>query len=176
MSYGVLGALLGLSLGAAGGMARRSPGAAILAALIGVVVGAAAGTGTTLLLLLRYRALHENPSPDNATQELYLALATHGGIWVAIGAAAGLALGLGLGGWRAGRAIIGGILGAALATAIYEFGGAVAFPLEKVLEPTATAPAPRLLAHLAVAICVSAGALWAAYHLSLGRSSSEAHT
>ncbi len=157
MTYGVLGALLGLTLGAAGGMARRSPGAAITAALIGLVLGAAAGTGTTFLLLSLYHALHADPSPDNATQELYLALATHGGIWVAIGAAAGLGLGLGLGGGRVGRTIIGGVLGAAIATAIYEFGAAMAFPLEKTLEPTAMAPGPRFLAHLTVALCVSAG-------------------
>jgi hypothetical protein len=176
MTYGVLGALLGLTLGAAGGMARRSPGAAIRAALIGLVLGAATGTGTTFLLLSLYRALHADPSADNAMQELYLALATHGGIWAAIGAAAGLALGLGLGGGRVGRAIIGGMFGAAIATAIYEFGGAVVFPLEKTLEPTAMAPGPRLLAHLAVALCVSAGTLWAAYHLRLRRESVRAHT
>src|SRR5947209_3454211 len=51
MAYGVLGALLGLTLGAAGGMTRRSAGAAIRAALIGLVVGATAGTGTTFLPL-----------------------------------------------------------------------------------------------------------------------------
>src|SRR4029079_12059640 len=38
MTCGVLGALLGLTLGAAGGMARRSPGAAITAAVIGLVL------------------------------------------------------------------------------------------------------------------------------------------
>jgi hypothetical protein len=139
-------------------------------------VGAVAGTGASFLLLTRYHALHENPSPDNATQELYLALATHGGIWVAIGAAAGVALGLGLGGGKVGRAIIGGILGAAFATMIYEFGAAVTFPLERTLQPTAVAPGPRLLAHLAVALCVSAGALWAADHLSMRRQSSRART
>jgi hypothetical protein len=178
LSYGALGALLGMALGAAGGMARRSPGAAITAALIGLVLGAAAGTGTTFLLLPWYYALHAVPSPDNATQELCLALATHGGIWVAVGTAAGLALGLGLGGGRVARTIIGGILGAALAAAIYEFGGAVVFPLDRTLQPMAMQPGPRLLAHLAVALCVSAGTLWAADHLSLRlrRESVRAHT
>jgi hypothetical protein len=175
-SYGVLGALLGLALGAAGGLARRSPGAAITAALIGLVLGAAAGTGMTLLLLRLYHAFHAQPSPDNATQELYLALATHGGIWVAVGTAAGLALGLGLGGGRVGRAIIGGIMGAAVAAIIYEFGGAVVFPMDRTLQPTAMTPGPRLFAHLAVALCVSAGTLWAALHLSLRRESTRARS
>jgi hypothetical protein len=176
LSYGVLGALLGLALGAAGGMARRSPRAAITAALIGLVLGAAAGAGTTFLLLPWYHVFHAIPSPENATQELCLALATHAGIWVAVGTAAGLALGLSQGGGRVAQAIIGGILGAALATAIYEFGGAVVFPLDRTLQPTAMAPGPRLLAHLAVALCVSAGTLWAADHLSLRRESVRAHT
>jgi hypothetical protein len=176
LSYGVLGALLGLALGAAGGMARRSPPAAITAALIGLVLGAAAGAGTTFLILPWFRASHAIPSADNATQELGLALATHGGIWITVGAAAGLALGLGLGGGRVARAIIGGILGAAVATVIYEVGGAIAFPLDRTYQPTAMAPGPRLLAHLAVALCVSAGTLWAADHLTLRREPVRAHT
>jgi hypothetical protein len=176
LSYGVLGALLGLALGAAGGLARRAPRAVITAAPTGLVLGAAAGTGTTFLLLPWYHASHALPSPDTATQELALALATHGGIWVAVGAATGLALGLGLGGGRVARAIIGGILGAVVATVIYEFGGAIVFAMDKTFGPTAMAPAPRLLAHLAVALFVSAGALWAAYHLSWRRESVRAHT
>jgi hypothetical protein len=175
LSYGVLGALLGLALGAAGGLARRSPRAAVTAALIGLVLGAAAGTGTTFLLLPWYHASRGVPNMDNATQELGLALATHGGIWVAVGAAAGLALGLGLGGRRVAQAIIGGILGAAVAAVLYDFGGGIVFPMDKTFGPTAMAPAPRLLAHLAVALFVSAGALWAAHHLSLRRESARAH-
>ena len=100
LSYGVLGAFLGLALGAAGGLARRSPRAAITAALIGLLLGAAAGAGTTFLILPWYHASYALPSPENANQQLGLALATHGGIWMAVGAVAGLALGLGLGGGR----------------------------------------------------------------------------
>ena len=42
-SYGVLGAFLGLALGAAGGLSRRSPRAAITAALIGPAPGRSGG-------------------------------------------------------------------------------------------------------------------------------------
>jgi len=52
---------------------------------------------------------------------------------------------------------------------LYEFVGAVVYPLDRTYLPVATAPAPRLLAHLAVAICVSAGTLWDSYYLSLRR-------
>jgi hypothetical protein len=176
MTYGGLGALLGLTLGAVGGLARRSPRAAITAALIGLVLGAAAGFGTTFLLLPWFHAHYTVPGDDSFKQELGLALATHGGIWAAIGAAAGLALGLGLGGGRVSRAIFGGILGAAVAALIYEIGAAAVFPMDQTFLPLAIAPAPRLLAHLVAALCVSAGAIWAAYHLSLRRQSSRAHT
>ena len=42
VSYGGLGMILGLTLGVAGGLARRSPGAAIAAGIVGMVVGGAA--------------------------------------------------------------------------------------------------------------------------------------
>src|SRR5262249_2268910 len=128
------------------------------------------------MILPWYYAFSAPPSDENANQLLGLALATHGAIWMAIGAGAGLALGLGLGGGRVARAIIGGILGAAAAAVIYEFGGGVVFPLDRTYQPTAMAPSPRLLAHLAVALCASAGALWAASHLSLSREPLKART
>ena len=164
------------SWGAAGpglGCGRR-PGPVLAAGgdhgrAIGLVLGAAAGTGTTSRLLPWYHASQAPPTPENANQQLGLALATHGGIWMAVGAAAGLALGLGLGGGRVAQAILGGILGAAVAAVINEFAGAIAFPMDKTFLPTGMAPAPRLLAHLAVALCVSAGTFWAADHLSLRR-------
>jgi len=74
-----------------------------------------------------------------------------------------------MGGGRVAQAAFGGILRAAVAAVIYEFVGAVVFPLERTYLPTAKAPVPRRLAHLNVAICVSVGTLWAAYDSSLRR-------
>ena len=173
---GALWALLGLALGAAGGLARRSATAAIRAALVGLILAAAAGATASYLLVPWYRATSAPPSDDNATREFCRSLATHGGIWMAAGAAAGLALGLGLGGGRVPQAMIGGILAAALAAVIYQLGAEVLFPQDKTLEPIATAPGPRLLAHLAVALCVAAGTLWAADYLSLHHSSPKAQS
>jgi hypothetical protein len=173
LAYGGLGLGLGLALGVAGGLARRSPRAAIAAGVTGLVLGGAAGAGATLALLPSYHAARAAAPEEEMTNDLALALRTHGGIWLAIGAAAGLALGLGLGGpTRIPRAILGGILGAALATVIYEFGGALVFPVDQTFRPMAMAAAPRLLAHLSVALGVSAGALWGAHHLHLSRASS----
>ena len=171
VSYGVLGALLGLALGAAGGLARLSPRAAITAALIGLVLGAAAGAGTTFLVLPWYHAYYIVPGADNFAPG---AGPGPGDAWRDLD-------GYRRRGGAGSRAESGRRAsrprhhrrnpGAALATGIYEFGAAALFPMEKTFLPTAIAPAPRLLADLAVALCVSAGALWAANHLSLRRES-----
>ncbi|MFO0892524.1 MAG: hypothetical protein U0790_25695 [Isosphaeraceae bacterium] len=168
-SYSFLGAMLGLTLGAAGGLSRRSSHGALRAGLTGLILAAVAGAGATLLILPLYHSLFRPPSADNATEQLALALAMHGGIWMAIGALSGVALGLGLGEGRITRAVIGGILGAAVAAVAYEVGGAVLFPLDRTFEPMAITPAPRLMTHLAVGLCVSAATLWATDHLKLGR-------
>ena len=48
--------VLGLALGAAGGLVRRSPTAAVAAGLAGLVLGGAAGAGATGPLLPYYHA------------------------------------------------------------------------------------------------------------------------
>jgi hypothetical protein len=174
LAYGGLGMLLGLVLGATGGQARRSSRAAIAAGFAGLILGGAAGTGATLALLPSYHKARAAATDEDYTKDLALALRTHGGIWLAVGAAAGLALGLGLGGGaRMARAAFGGILGAVVAAAIYEFGGAVLFPVSQTFRPMAVDPVPRLLAHLSVALCVSVGALLVADHLTLRRARSQ---
>jgi hypothetical protein len=170
LAYGGLGMFLGLALGAAGGLARRSPRAAIAAGVLGLVLGGAAGAGMTRVLLPSYHATRAAASDADHNNDLALALRTHGGIWLAVGAAAGLALGIGLGGGaRTARAIIGGSMGAVVAAVTYEFGGAVLFPLAETFRPMAVEMIPRLSAHLAVALCVAAGALLIADYLTLRR-------
>ena len=170
LAYGGLGMVLGLALGAAGGMARRSTRWAIKAAVTGLVLGGVAGAGATLSLLPSYHAARASATDEEVTSDLALALRTHGGIWVSVGAAAGLALGLGLGGGaRTARATVGGMLGACLAAAIYEFAGALVFPMAETFRPVAVSAGPRLLAHLGVALCVAAVACWAALTCSLRR-------
>jgi hypothetical protein len=170
LAYGGLGMVLGLALGAAGGLSRRSARGAITAAVVGAIAGGAAGAGATLALLPSYHAERAAAADEDATNDLLLALRTHGGIWVAVGAAAGLALGLGLGGGaRTAKALVGGILGAALAAAIYEFAGALVFPTSQTFRPVAPSMGPRLLAHLGVAFGVAGVACWAAHHLHLRR-------
>jgi hypothetical protein len=171
LTHGGLGLLLGLSLGAAGGLVRRSTRAAIAAGVVGLVLGGAAGAATTMLVVPSYHANRADLSDEERNSDLGLALRTHGAIDLAIGAAAGFALGLGLGGGaaRVARATFGGILGAGLAAVIYEFAGALLFPVAETFQPVAKYPEPRLMAHLTTAFWVSAGAFWAVHHLRLRR-------
>jgi hypothetical protein len=172
LAYGGLGMVLGLALGAAGGLVRRSSTAAIAAGLTGLILGAAAGAGTTRAILPYYHTTRGSATDENKTNDLELALMTHAAIWSAVGAAAGFALGLGLGGGgRIARATLGGILGAGLAAVIYEFAGAIIFPTDQTFRPMAFAAAPRLLANLAVAICAGVGAFGVADYLTIGRKS-----
>jgi hypothetical protein len=177
LAYGGLGLFLGLGLGAAGGLSRQSTRAAFTGAIVGLVLGGLAGGATTSLILPSFHAARaatpaEGAKPEDITQDLGLALLTHGAIWAAVGGAAGLALGLGLGGAaKTGRAVVGGILGACLGTVVYEFSSATLFPLSESFRPMAATPGPRLLAHIGVAMCISVFALWAADHLRLRRGS-----
>jgi hypothetical protein len=148
LSSGLFGALLGTFLGACGGLGRRSPAAARRAALIGLGAGAVAGTGMALVIVPRYFRWYLRLRPEGLVPPLLM----HGGIWGAIGAAGGLAFGLGLGGrGHAAKALLGGLLGALMGTALYEILGALAFPMSRTDHPVAAAWAPRLLARLLVA-------------------------
>lgn len=161
LSYGLLGAALGLALGGVGGLARRSGRGAMLGAGLGLVLGAAVGGGTALVAVPWFLS-NERPMED----DLILPLLTHGAIWLSLGAAAGLAMGVGLKGEPVviGRAALGGLLGAFVATAVYELAGALLFPLEQTSQPLSEGAPSRLFGRLVVAIAVALGAALAAKH------------
>ena len=129
------------------------------------------GSGTTIAALPYYHAARAKATDENYNEDLVAALCTHGAIWLTVGVAAGLALGIGLGnGQRIARAVLGGILGACAGAVIYEFGGAILFPLAETFRPTAKEITPRLFAHLVVALSIAAGAIFIATQITLRRS------
>jgi hypothetical protein len=145
---GLTGLLLGLVGGAAIGSGRR----AALAGGVGLVVGGLAGavvSWATMPLFEEWRA------PD--TGALLPSLVMHGLFWLPAGIAGGLALGLGLRD-RVGLAVAGGVMGALLATVLYELVGALAFPLASTGDPVSTTWLTRLLARLLVASFTAMGA------------------
>lgn len=150
-AYGILGATLGLALGVAGGLARRSALAAAGAGLLGALLGIAAGAGSMVGLTATY--LHRDPTK---VHELTLPILMHAASWGAVGAVCGLALGLGFDrAGRAWRAAVGGLIGALLGTAAYELIGAIAFAGSNTDQPLSTTWATRLLARTAVCLGVA---------------------
>ncbi len=100
--------------------------------------------------------------------DITVPLLIHAAIWASAGAAAGLAFGLGARerGRRLLQAALGGLFGAIVGAAVYELVGAVAFPLDKTVEPISLTWASRLLAH-------SAACLFAAIGITLSLSAAE---
>ncbi len=82
-----------------------------------------------------------------------------GGIWSAVGAAGGLAFGIGMGGRdRILLGALGGLVGAALGTILYEVLGAMAFPIAETGSPIAATSPTRLLGRVMVTLSAAAGA------------------
>ncbi len=150
----VFGGLLGLFLGLAGGLLRRSPKAALVAGINGAGLGAGLGGVVTYFVLPFYARYRQWNSGD-----LVVALVLHTSLWAGIGAVAGLAFGLGLGGrLRLLKATAGGLLGAICGGILFDLIGALAFPLDETGEPMSTTGRTRLLARLLVAVFAAAGA------------------
>ncbi len=93
LTFMTMGSFLGLTMGLAGGLARRSVLASASAAMAGLVLGTATGASLALVLVSNFYKIHDPQSND-----LVLPLLTHGAIWSTLGAIGGLAFGLGLGG------------------------------------------------------------------------------
>jgi hypothetical protein len=148
--FGLLGLVLGVSLGLIGGLAAGSSRLAITGAVAGGLAAAAAGAGLSFAATpLFYRYL----DPEQGLLVLFL---THAAIFAALGAAAGLALGLGLGDRSSlARALFGGLLGALVGTFAFETADAVAFPLLRTFEVVPTEWLPRFIMHLCVAVCTA---------------------
>lgn len=152
--YGAFGGLLGLGLGAVGGLASRSSRSAGMAMLTGTVLGTVAGSISSVIAVPLYHRFHESIPSD-----LIASMLVHGAVWGSIGASSALAFAVGLGrGWRSVFvAVAYGLLSALLATAFYEVAGAVIFPTDETGEPISQSSVSRLFARLIVALCIGIG-------------------
>jgi len=151
ISFGALGAALGLGLGMAGGLIRRSVPRAVMAGATGLLLGGGAGVALSRLILPVY---YEHSRGGDITYSLM----AHAGIWAGAAAAAGLAFAIGLAGWRGVlRGMVGGAAAALFATVIYEFAGGILFPLALTDRPISQTWESRLVARLLVTVLVAAG-------------------
>ncbi len=165
-SFGALGGLLGLGLGLAGGLGRRSATGALLGALVGAGLGLAAGVLPPFLLMPMAHMRREELLRDPA-----LGFGIHLGLWAPLGAMAGLAYALGRYGVSARHLVMGlmgGLIGATLGTLVYDIIGAVVLTLHSTQNPfAATQPVDtkwlptRLLCLGCVAIGSAIGAVLA---------------
>lgn len=152
-----MGALLGLAMGLAGGLARRSAFASSWAAIVGLLLGTAAAASSALVLVTYFFKEFDPHSGD-----LVLPLLTQGAIWSVVGAIGGLAFAMGIGGkhrWM--KTVLGGLVGAAAATVIYELVGAIAFSSDKTDLPLSHSITTRVMAQLLVAILSAVGVILA---------------
>jgi hypothetical protein len=158
LTFGVLGGLLGVGLGVAGGLIRRSIPGALLGGFVGLILGAAAGALPAVEIMPWYWR-HRNDDPSALS--LLTPLLVHLGLWSAIGLAAGLAFGIGCGSKpiRLFEAALAGLTGAMLGTFVYEMAGAFLFPMAHTTDPFSATSGTRLLARLCVAGFVGLGAL-----------------
>jgi len=149
LTFGGMGGLLGLILGLVGGLMRRSIASAAKAGLVGLVLGASLGAVLPLVLIEPYRRMQVVRNSD----DLFVPIGMHALLWGPLGAIAGLAYGIGRG--RRGRALanlVGGLLGAVLATMVYDVVGAAVAPLGGTSDAISKTWATRLLARLLVPI------------------------
>jgi hypothetical protein len=154
LTFTTMGGLLGLAMGVAGGMTRRSAFASARAAFLGLVLGTVAAASTALALLPIFFWKYDPHSGD-----LLVSLLTHGVIWSVVGGIGGLALGLGFGGpghWK--QTLSGGLAGGAAAAIVYEIVGALAFASDKTDLPVSSSITTRAMAQLLVAILSAVGA------------------
>lgn len=159
MSFGALGALMGLGFGMAGGLVRGSWRWALVAGVLGFVLGAAAGALPPFGIM---PWLHDRRTDDIARHDLVVPLLAHAGLWCGTGAAAGLAFAVGRYGASVShlvRGAIGGLIGAAVGTGLFEVIGAVGFPLEETPDAFSTSPTTRFLARALVAVFAALGTL-----------------
>jgi hypothetical protein len=152
-AFGLLGGVLGLFLGLAGGLERRSIGSAAKAGCVGLVLGATVGAVLPLVLIVPYERMLAQRTAD----DLFLSLVLHATLWGPLGAVGGLAFGIGRGRWgQTLRLMIGGLTGAIVGTIVYDAIGGTLTPLAGTGDAISITWPTRLLARLLVAIGAAA--------------------
>lgn len=88
-SFAAMGGFLGLAMGMAGGLARRSIFRGASAAIMGLLLGTIVAASASVLLVPIFYKKHDPQSGD-----LIFPMLTHGAIWSLVGAIGGLSFGL----------------------------------------------------------------------------------
>jgi hypothetical protein len=146
--FGISGGLLVLAAGVAGCEAFRRLGMPLVAGLVlAVAWSALCGVTAWFALPLYDRAV------DAAYPEMAVSIVSHLLLWVPLGAGAGVALAVALGRPReAATAAVAGAVGVILGVFVFEFLGALLFPLADTGRPLPATSITRLLAWLVIVL------------------------
>ena len=154
-AYGLLGVALGVAMGLAGGLAGPSRRADLRGALGGGVMGGIAGAALSMALVPLFFQLS-----DSGITSLPLLFATDAAIFAGVAAAASAALA-----WEWGdrkvivRCMIGGVVGAVVATLVALVINVAAFGIMRIFEPVPAKSMARILVHVFVAVGAALGAV-----------------
>ena len=148
-SLGVFGALLGLSMGLASGIACRSNKAGIIVGVVGLLLGLYFGAASPLAAIPVHAALRTPGS-----QDLLPSMAMHVLLWAPLASASGFAAGLGrrLAAADLVTSTIAGAIGGAIGAIVFEIVGTIAFPLAGIDKPISNEPLTRFAAYIIVAM------------------------
>jgi MFS family permease len=155
IAYGTFGALLGMFLGASGGIPRRSIASVLSAAAAGLLLGVLGGALAAYVLTPFFSQFYSDRDPS-----LLLPVLLRGGTFAVIGILVGLTFGLARGGLAdAMRSATGGLLGGLLGIIVFEAANAHFFPMERNDNMIPNAMLTRLICYLSVAVCLALGTL-----------------
>jgi hypothetical protein len=157
VTFGTMGGVLGLVLGVAGGLSRRSIKSATLAGILGLFLGTALGVALPLVLIVPFRRMQVLRNSD----DLLVPIGLHAALWGPLGLVGGLAFGIGSG--RPGlilRCMLGGLAGAIVGAIIYDVIGAAVSPLAGTSDAISITRPTRLLARLLVPMGTALAIAW----------------
>ena len=154
VAFGLLGSATGMALGIAGGLSRRSIRASAIAGGVGLLAGVATGVGSTRLVA---PILARNPVL--VSENVLAAILFNGIVWSAVGSAGGLAFAIGRGDRRGmmARSLFGAVTGAILGVVLFNFLGAIAFPLARTDRLIPLTTESRFLARMMAGVLVGLG-------------------
>jgi hypothetical protein len=154
LAFSILGGVMALAMGIAGGLAARSIIRGLIVGSSGAVIGVLVAVGVTKLALPAfYRRLAPDPN------DVMTPMLVHGAIWTALGAVGAIAFAIGI---KARREyfyiIVNSCVAAFSASFLYHTAAEGLFPAANSSEPIASAASARLLAAVFVTMLVAVGA------------------
>jgi hypothetical protein len=154
LAFTILGGVVGLAMGLAGGLVVRKPTRAVLVGLAAAAVGAFfAWLSSRALLPIHFRRLAPDPN------DIAVPIMIHAGVWTDVGAVGGAAFAIGMGSLRSvPKALVGACVGALMATVVFHIVGGSFFPESGYIEPIAKTPWIRLLSRGLLTVLIAVGA------------------